>query len=291
VTSLPSTLDKRRVAAHFDRAAVSYDDHDALQREVAARLLEQLDYVTLVPERILDLGSGTGRVARALATRYRRAAVYQCDLAPAMLLRARTQERRWFSRQHFTCADVEALPYASGCFDLACSNLALQWTLDLGGALGELRRVVRQDGLVLFSTLGPDTLQELRAAWAAVSPAPHVNRFLDMHDVGDALVNAGFADPVLSTEHITVEYDDLRTLMQDLKGIGAANADSGRSRGLTGRQSLAALEAAYERFRRNGTLPATYEVVFAHAWAAGDRVRAGDGDGIHTFPLARLRRR
>ena len=285
-----STLDKRRVAESFDRAARCYDQHDFLQREVAVRALERLDYVALRPSTIIDIGSGTGRCARALATRYKRARVVQCDLAPSMLRQAREQERRFFSRQRFVAADAERLPFKDGTFQLAFSSLALQWCPDLFRAFSEVRRSLQTAGLFMFTSLGPDTLRELRKAWSAVSSAPHVNQFLDMHDIGDTLGRAGFGDPVMETEYLTVPYDDVLTLMRDLKGIGASNSNIERSRGMFGRRTLAALQAAYECERRDdGKLPATYEVVYGHAWAVEGRRR--QPSDAHTFPLAELKRR
>ena len=289
-TSPLTSLDKRRVAAAFDRAASTYEQHDFLQREVADRVLERLDYVSLEPRTVLDIGAGTGRCARALGARYRRARVVQCDLAPGMLRSARAREPRLFSRQRFVAGDAEALPFRDGVFDLAFSSLALQWSQDLARAFGEARRVLRSGGLFMFTTLGPDTLRELRRAWAAVSPTPHVNHFLDMHDIGDTLVSAGFGDPVMETEYLTVPYEDVTTLMRDLKGIGASNSAVDRARGMFGRRSLAALTAAYEQFRgSDGKLPATYEVVYGHAWAVEGRRRTPAD--VHTFPLSELRRR
>ncbi|MGR8918603.1 MAG: malonyl-ACP O-methyltransferase BioC [Gammaproteobacteria bacterium] len=282
-------LDKQRIAANFNRAAASYDRHDLVQREVADRALERLDYVSLEPAAILDIGAGTGRAARALAKRYRRAQVTQFDLAHAMLTASRAAGRRLFSRQRFVCGDLEQLPFADAGYDFAFSSLALQWSENLAGAFAEVNRVLRPGGLFLFTTLGPDTLKELRAAFARISAAPHVNRFLDMHDVGDQLTGAGFADPVMETEYLTVEYDDGLELMRDLKGIGAVNAAAARSRGMLGRRRLRALLDAYEGERRAGKLPATYEVVYGHAWAT-DRLPSQQGEE-HVFPLSRLRRR
>ncbi len=285
-----STLDKRRVAESFDRAAQSYDRHDFLQREVAARALERLDYVALQPSTILDIGSGTGRCARALATRYKRARVVQCDLAPAMLHQARKQERRLFSRQRFVAADIEHLPFREGAFQLVFSSLALQWCPDLLGAFSQVRRSLQTAGLFMFTTLGPDTLRELRKAWSTISSAPHVNQFLDMHDIGDTLGRAGFGDPVMETEYLSVPYEDVMTLMRDLKGIGASNSNNERARGMYGRRTLVALQAAYEFERQaDGKLPATYEVVYGHAWAVEGRRR--QPQDVHTFPLTKLRRR
>ena len=285
-----TSLDKRRVAECFDRAAQTYDQHDFLQREVATRALERLDYVSLQPSSIIDLGSGTGRGARALSTRYKRARVVQCDLAIAMLRQARKTEPRFFSRQRFVAADIERLPFKDGAFQLAFSSLALQWSQDLFSAFSEVRRSLQSAGLFLFTSLGPDTLRELRNAWSTVSSAPHVNQFLDMHDIGDTLIRAGFGDPVMETEYLTVPYDDVMTLMRDLKGIGASNSNTERSRGMFGRRTLIALQAAYESERRaDGKLPATYEVVYGHAWAVESRRRQSGGE--HTFPLAQMKRR
>ncbi|MCZ6666186.1 MAG: malonyl-ACP O-methyltransferase BioC [Gammaproteobacteria bacterium] len=287
---LHNDVDKRRVAATFEKAASTYDEHDFLQREVAVRAMERLDYVSLQARRVLDVGSGTGRCASALARRYRRASVLQCDLAWGMLHRARTGASRFFSRQTYVCADVEQLPLKDDAFDLAFANLSLQWCRDLGRAFREIHRVLEPGGLVLFTTFGPDTLQELRAAWAEISNTPHVLRFFDMHDVGDVLVASGFAEPVMETDYITVQYNDVMTLMRDLKGIGASNSVMDRGRGLLGRRALKALIDAYESCRDKGRLPATYEVIYGHAWAA-DVVATGQGGGVHTFPLERLRRR
>ncbi|MGD8617251.1 MAG: malonyl-[acyl-carrier protein] O-methyltransferase BioC, partial [Gammaproteobacteria bacterium] len=145
-----------------------------------------------------------------------------------------------------------------------------------------LRRVLRPGGLLLFTTLGPDTLRELRDSWAAVDGYSHVNLFLDMHDVGDRLVRARFADPVMDVERLTLTYPDVWKLMRDLKQVGAHNVTTGRPRGLMGKSHMRRLGAAYERYRTDGVLPASYEVVHGHAWAASDEV---------SVPLERLRRR
>ena len=287
---LKNDVDKRSVAAAFEKAAATYDDHDFLQREVAARAMERLDFVALQVRRVLDLGSGTGRCAGALARRYRRASVLQCDLAWGMLERARSGASKFFSRQDYVCADVEQLPLIDDAFDLAFANLSLQWCVDLGRAFREIHRVLEPGGLVLFTTFGPDTLKELRDAWAQISNSPHVHRFFDMHDIGDVLVSSGFAEPVMETEYITVQYKDLITLMRDLKGIGASNSAIDRGRGLLGRRTLKALIDAYESCRDKGKLPATYEVIYGHAWAADVPARDRDA-GVHSFPLERLRRR
>jgi malonyl-CoA O-methyltransferase len=282
-------IDKAVVRARFNKASTTYDAHDFLQREVAKRALERLDFVTVDVQKAIDLGSGTGRCARELSQRYKKAHITHGDLAWSMLDRARSLAPRWFSRQQYVCADVEQLPFKEDCFDLAFSSLSLQWCLRLENAFNEVRRILKPGGLFMFTTLGPDTLKELRQAFATVSGSEHVNAFIDMHDIGDLLGGSGFADPVMETEYLTVEYDDVMTLMRDLKGLGAANAALERGRGLLGKAHLKALIAAYEQHRRDGKLPATYEVIFGHAWVtAGPVLQSGTE---HVFPLQQLRRR
>ncbi|WP_295542019.1 malonyl-ACP O-methyltransferase BioC [uncultured Thiohalocapsa sp.] len=262
-----NAIDKTAARRAFDAAAAGYDAVAVLQHEIGERMLERLDYIRLTPQRVLDLGCGTGVALERLAKRYRRAEVIGLDFAHGMLARAR-RRGHWLNRPRVVCADAEQLPLADDSVDLVFSSVTLQWVNDLDATFRELLRVLRPGGLLLFSTFGPDTLKELRAAWAAVDPGEHVSPFLDMHDIGDALVRARFADPVMDVERMTLTYADIGGLMRDLKQLGARNALAGRPRGLTGRRRLAALAAAYERERRDGHLPATYEVVHGHAWVA-----------------------
>jgi len=261
---LPDKVSARR---SFEQAAARYDEAAVLQREVGARLLERLDLMRLQPQRILDLGSGTGYCIDGLFGRYRKADVVALDIAHPMLRRAR-RRGRWLRRPRCVCADAERLPFPDNSFDLVFSNLMLQWCVDLDTAFGELRRVIRPGGLLLFSSFGPDTLKELRASWREVDGYAHVNTFLDMHDVGDALVRTHFADPVMDVERLTVTYPDVWKLMRELKQIGAHNVTGGRPRGLTGKQRIQRLVEAYEQFRRDGVLPASYEIVNGHAWVS-----------------------
>jgi len=283
----PFALDTARVRAAFDAAAGSYDEAAVLQAEVRGRLLERLDEVRLKPRTILDAGCGTGHAARALLERYRQARVIALDLAPGML-EATRKRRPWFRRLDLVCADAESMPLPARSVELVFSNLMLQWCNDPDRAFAEFHRVLVPDGLVMFTTFGPDTLKELRASWGAADGATHVSRFIDMHDLGDALVRAGFAEPVMDVEHFTLTYESVRALMRELKAMGAHNATAGRSRGLTGRGRLAAVEAAYEAMRRDGRLPSTWEVVYGHAWATGG-VAAPDGEA--RFPIDRIGRR
>ncbi len=264
-------IDKRQARRAFGRAAAGYDAAAVLQHEIGQRMLERLDYVRLQPQRILDIGCGTGVATGKLLARYPRAEVLALDFALPMLAHAR-RRGRWLRRPRCLCGDLDQLPLASHSVDLVFSNAAIQWSMDPAGALAEMHRVLRPGGLLMFSSFGPDTLQELRAAWHEVDGYAHVHGFVDMHDYGDMLLSAGMADPVMDAERIVLTYADTRALMRDLKAIGASNAASDRVRALTGRERLAAFTRAYERFRdRDDRLPATYEVVYGHAWAVEQR--------------------
>lgn len=276
---LPEKQQSRR---SFARAAERYDTAAALQQEVASRLLERLELVKIEPRRVLDLGCGTGQAIPALMSRYRGAEIVALDSAQPMLQRARTRGR-WLRRARCVCADAERLPLADASFDLVFSNLMLQWCGDLDRTFADLQRILRPGGLLIFTSFGPDTLGELRASWAQADERPHVNAFLDMHDVGDALVRSRFADTVMDVERLTVTYPDVWALMRELKAIGAHNVTAGRARGLTGRGRLRKMADAYEAFRRDGVLPASYEVVHGHAWACGEGAEV-------TIPLEVLRR-
>lgn len=267
-------LDKRSLRASFERAAAGYDEAAVLQRAIAGRMLERLDVVKLVPASVLDIGSGTGHVAHALMRRYPRAHLTAADLAHAMARRTRTRTRwrRRFARTPgaFVCADLERLPFAPASFDLIVSNLTLQWC-DPAAAFAECRRALRPGGLFLFTSFGPDTLAELRAAWHAVDDRPHVHGFADMHDLGDLLVRAGFSEPVLDVERFALTYADVLDVLRDLKRLGAHNAAQGRTRGLTGKTSFRHFKQAYEAMRVDGRIPATYEAVYGLAWAPEKR--------------------
>ena len=266
-------IDKRRVRHSFDRAAATYDGAAVLQREICDRMLERLDYIKLQPERILDAGAGTGYGSRKLAARYAEARLTLLDLAPAMLQAARHQQSGWrrllpflSSRETHVCADIENLPLGDDSVDLIWSSLALQWCNDPETVFRGMHRVLRANGLLMFSTFGPDTLKELRQSFGALDSHTHVNRFIDMHDLGDALIRAGFASPVMEMETLTLTYDDVFGLMRDLKAIGAHNATAGRPQGLAGKDAFRRMQQNYERLRRDGKLPATYEVIYGHSW-------------------------
>ena len=283
-------IERGEVRRAFDRAAATYDAAAELQRRVRDELLSRLDYVKLEPAAVLDLGAGTGHAALALKRRYPASTVLAIDLAESMLREARRRQTL-FRRFQRVCADAAALPLRSASVELVFSSLMLQWCDVPDGVFAECRRVLRPGGLLSFATFGPDTLVELRRAWAAADDGVHVSRFLDMHDVGDALVRAGFAEPVMDVDRVTLTYAEVRDLMRDLKAIGAHNAASGRRRGLTGRSTFARVVDAYERERRDGRLPATYEVVYGHAWAPAVDGRRADSSGEVRVPIHSIGRR
>ncbi|HEB96379.1 MAG TPA: malonyl-[acyl-carrier protein] O-methyltransferase BioC [Sedimenticola thiotaurini] len=260
------TIDKAQARRAFSRAAPRYDEVAVLQREIGQRMLDRLEVVRLQPRWVLDLGAGTGHAIDGLMRRYPKARVLALDFALPMLQRAR-RRGRLLRRPACLCADLERLPLADACIDLIYSNAALQWSNDPDTTFAELRRVLRPGGLLMFTTFGPDTLKELRQAWSRVDGYSHVSPFADMHDLGDSLLRTGFADPVMDVDRITLTYAAVDGLMRDLKVLGAHNVTSGRPRGLTGRARLRAMRAAYEEHRRaDGLLPASYEVVYGHAW-------------------------
>ena len=282
-------LDKARVRASFDRAAKTYDAAAVLQKLVRTEMLSRLDLVKIKPKAILDAGCGTGYGSFSLQNKFNNAQVVSLDIALGMLQKTKSQQpffNKLFAKQNLVCADIESLPIASASMGLVWSNLALQWCNDLDGAFAEVARVLKPESLFVFSTFGPDTLKELRLA--SNNGHTHVSRFIDMHDIGDALTRAGFSAPVLDVEHFTLTYDDVKSVMKDLKNIGAHNATSGRARGLQGRGFLQNLTQQYEQFRtglkeNGGKLPATFEVIYGHAWTKELKPTSGAGVSPITF--------
>ena len=285
-----NNFDKNRVAKSFGNAAASYELHAVLQKLVAERLLSRLDLVKLAPEWIIDAGSGTGISARAMKKKYRSARVMQIDLSSAMLFYSRKKSPRWFSRQFFVCADAEWLPVPPAKIDLVFSSLMLHWCNDVDRVLAETRRVLRTNGLYLFATLGPGTLSELRESWAGVDKGSHVHTFIDMHDIGDALVRAGMEGVVMETENITLNYQDCGRLMRDLKALGVNNASISRTRGLTGKHKMQRMIENYEQYRAEGLLPASYEVIYGHAWAPAGRAQSTPAGHTVLIPVTSIKR-
>ena len=287
---MTSSIDHRHVRRAFARAATSYDAAAALQREAGNRLLESLDYLDArQPQVVLDVGAGTGHASAAMRKRWPGARVIAMDVAMPMLQQAKKQAGWWkpFTR---LAGDARQLPLADQSVDVIFSNCCLQWVEDLPAVFAGFRRVLRPGGLLVCSTYGPETLIELRDAFAAADTAPHVGRFPPIAQFGDALMMAGFRDPVLDRDLFTLTYPDMPALMRELRALGATNAQTARRRGLTGRGRFAVAEQAYESMRRaDGSLPSSWEVLYAHAWAPdpGAPIRE-QGHDVASVPVSAI---
>ena len=287
-------VNPRQVRRNFARAAAGYDNAAVLPREVGRRMLERLDYMRIDPSRVLDLGCGTGASLTALHEHYPKSQLLAADLSEAMLHAGRGQRSRlrWLlpflrSKQaDLTVADANALPFKSASVGLLWSNLMLHWLDDPLPALREMYRVLEVEGLLMFSTFGPDTLKELRASFS--DGYAHTQRFADMHDLGDMLLACGFADPVMDMEVLTMTYVSLDDLFSDLRQSGATCAMQARRPGLMGRAAWQAMRKKYESLAQQGRLPATFEVVYGHAWKAQAK-KTEDGRAIIRFDTQRMR--
>jgi malonyl-CoA O-methyltransferase len=249
-------------------------------------MIERLGWIAFEPQTVLDLGCGTGHAAVALGRRWPKARVIAVDFAPGMLREATRHDEA--GRSERLCADALAVPMPASSVDLVFANLLLPWCEDLDALFTEVARLLRPRGLFTFTTIGPDTLAELREAWRDADAGPHVHPFTDMHDIGDGLIRAGLVEPVLDVSRYRLTYPDLRTLMHELKAVGAQNAAAGRRRTLTAPARLRAVGFAYERYRQDGVLPASVEIVFGQAWGALER---GERDGEFAFPVSDIGRR
>lgn len=281
-------LDQALLRRRFERAAATCDQASVLVREIGRRMDERLDYVRIEPRRIVDLGCGTGDDLGRLGRRYPHAQRVGVDWAKPMLDRVPAESgilsrliRRSAPHRLLACADVAALPLAHASASLVWSNLMLNWLSDPSPVFREIHRVLEVGGLLMFSTLGPDTLKELRSALPD-RRGDRVHRFIDMHDLGDALVQAGFSDPVMDMEVVTLTYTDIGDLLRDLRMAGANNASLTRPRGLSGRNEWRTARQCLEATRENGRIPITFEVVQGHAWKAPLRTIA-DGRAVIRF--------
>ncbi len=312
--TLPRPFTKQQVRDSFNKAAETYDTFAVLQREVCTRLIERLDYIKIEPQVILDIGAGTGQGTQRLAQQYPDAHIIAVDLAEKMLLKNREKNGSKISTQsgltgkvnnffsakffkskqahQFVCADAEQLPFADASMDLIFSSLTIQWCLDLTTVFNEFRRVLKPGGLLMFTTLGTETLRELRISWAAVSDKIHVNEFRDMHDIGDALYNVQVENPVMDCEKIVLNYQSIKQILVELKAVGADNKNTGREKALTGKKRLQAMYRAYEQFHTQEGYPVTYDVLYGHAWnpkTPMQNTRSADGKKQTSISLAQLK--
>lgn len=261
-------VDKNKVSQAFNQAAAKYEQHAFIQNKISEYLFERLDFIEIQPLDILDLGCGGGKLTRQLSYRYPNANIYGLDLALTMLEQARFNAPKpwlWYEpKQSYLCADAERLPFADQSVDLIISNLMLQWC-DNAAVFNEIARILKADGVFLFSTLGPDTLLELRQSWAKVDEYAHVHTFLDMHILGDILYASGLKHPVLDTEWLNFKYSSVQDIMRGLKIIGASNVSTQRRLSLSGKNKFKQMLQHYEQLRTDKGLPVTYEVIYGYA--------------------------
>ncbi|MBL1142219.1 MAG: malonyl-ACP O-methyltransferase BioC [Proteobacteria bacterium] len=285
-------VDANHVRHSFNKAAKNYDLYSLLQQTVVERLMESFEHINVKPLSILDLGSGTGYGASLLKHQFKKAQIYQTDLSEEMLKRARKKTVRFLSKQRFLCADANKIPLPDNSIDLVFSNLMLQWCNDPDNVFAEIKRVLKPKGVFLFTSFGPDTLKELRASWQQADDGIHVNAFVDMHDIGDALIRNGMDAPVLNVEQIILMYDDCKQLLRELKNIGAHNVNRGRRKTLTGKQRFENMIEHYDTFRaksQKNKFPATYEVIYGHAWKP-DRNKVKGETNTQSVSLEDLKR-
>lgn len=277
-------MNKRLIQRQFNSAASTYDKYAYVQTEIAQRLLSHFDGILIDPEVILDLGTSTGTTASLLRQQFPEADVIGVDFAEGLL----KQSQRPGSA---ICADAEALPFKDASMDCVASNLMLQWC-DISKVFNEVQRILKPNGLWIFSTLGPDSMFEIKQSWASVDDHHHANDFLDLHDVGDALVKSKLIEPVMEMEPLTLHYHSLKALMQDIRGIGAQNRHPQQSTGLMGKQRWQAFTSAFDQFKVDNAYPLTYEVIYGHAWKAEpSQTVTQNAQGEAHFPLDYLRRR
>lgn len=252
-----------KVKQQYQRIAHLYDKAAMLPELMGERLLEKLDFIKLSPHTILDLGTGTGSLIKPLQKRFSKAKIIGMDLSHAMLKQAQ-KKQGWFNKQPLVTGDMLSLPLQNQSINLIVMNCVLPWCDDLPATFKEIARVLKPEGLLLFSTCGPDTLKELKLAWSQVDTLEHINRYTDMHDIGDMLLSTGFSDPVMDMEQVTIYFSSLKQMLTELQHLGSINFNENKSRGLQSKNLLNQLSQHY--LKQDDKYPATVEIVYGHAW-------------------------
>lgn len=264
-------LDRKHIRRRFERAAHSFDSADFVHAVTRDGLLSRLQGLLIEAKTVVDLGAATGTAGRALEKRFKGARVIAVDLAAEMLKKGRAK-KSWLAKASFAQASADQLPFANESVDVIFSNLMLPWIDDPTPVFSEVARVLRKGGLFAFATFGPDSLQEINRAWAGIDDAMHVNRFPDMHDLGDGLVNAGLQDPVLDVDRLTVNYRNSDDLFKDLTSVGGRNTSLQRPPGLTGRRQFDRMKAGLTKASTDGKISLDLELVFGHCWGQGPKM-------------------
>lgn len=281
-------IEKILIQQRFDKAAHTYDTAAVLYQEIGHRLVERLQWMRLTPGSILDLGGGTGYITSQLLPLFPNAQYKLLDLSAAMLKTAK--QKSLPDVVQMIQADAENLPFANQTFDLVIANQLLPWC-DVTQVMQEVRRILRPGGIFLFATLGPYALIELREAWYNADPNHvHVTPFFDMHDLGDALMQAGFSDPVMEQEYFTLQYSRVEYLIDDLHQLGEMSILAERRRGLLGKDCWNKMLQSYEKFRKNNQLPASYEVIYGHAWIADSAQNKNKDPRVTYIPISAIKR-
>jgi malonyl-CoA O-methyltransferase len=278
--------DRRAARAAFDRAATTFGGASVVHDWSRQRLLERLDFLTVAPEIVADLGSATGQGAAALAARFSQARVIAVDTSMAMLRATAAVSDRGYQQ---LAADAERLPLAADSTDLVLANLLLPWCWP-PAVFAEVARVLSPTGLLVFATLGPDTLQEVRNAWSGVDDHIHVHAAFDMHDLGDMVAAAGLGDPVIDTDRVTLTYRDIDDLLHDLRACGSVNTAPGRRKSLTGPARWHTFGERLRAGTQGGRFAITIELIFGHAWG-GQAPREEPLDREIAVPVAQVLRR
>jgi malonyl-CoA O-methyltransferase len=252
----------------FDRAASTFDTADYVHRVTCDGLLERLDPIIVKPRLILDLGSATGAGSRVLARRFRKSRVVSLDISAGML-RASAEKKPMFSRIREVRGDARQLPLQAGSVDMVFANMILPWVDDLPSCFAEIGRVLRKGGLFTFATLGTGSAIELRESWETFDERPHLHRFPDMHDLGDALMRSGLGDPVLDVDRLVVKFPGLAELERDLDACGGRNCLQARRQTLTGKNRYRAMQQRFLALGDGAAVPLELELVYGHAWGRG----------------------
>ena len=284
------SLDIKRLKKTFDKVAQHYDHVAVLQRQIADSMLTRMDVMTITPKTILEIGSATAYASRQLEKKFKKAQVFSLDFSANMLKQAKKQ-KKFFSKQQFVLADANRLPFKDNSMDMIFSNLLLHWLDDINSSMKEWQRVLKPEGVLMFSCFGPDTLQELRQSFTAIDDAPHVHQFLDMHDIGDAVFHAGFVNPVFDVEYFQLTYKNLKQLFKELKQSGYQNQEKQRHKGLMGKEAFAKLQKAYKHYViEDNVYPASYEIIYGHGWGSEKQMHKQVDVSEHTIPISNIRR-
>jgi malonyl-CoA O-methyltransferase len=263
-------INKEYKRKSFNRAALTYDSYSTLQDIISCNLIDRLKTIKLDPLHILDLGCGTGTNGLNLRRKYKKSRIINYDFSENMLKMARIKQKKiilgGLNPYSYICADIEAIPLEENSLDLVWSSSTLQWCNDLDLVFNQVKKILKPRGLFIFSTFGPNTLNELREITENLFNEKKTSTFIDMNNIGNLLMHSGFINPTLDVENLTVKYKEVEKLFKDIKSIGATNGNVSKNRGLSGRSFTKKIIDNYEAYRENNLLPASYEVIYGHAW-------------------------